>query len=513
MKPYDGGAWVGVSKIDNVEELWRAYEHSGTLIMNLQAGVVPYDYFVRCIGLGPQTRCVNYDPGAPLHNRYLLDTDFLARGRPLGARGHDAHHQRFFGWDFNSCEALRKDGVWYPIDFANACPDSQVTSLHLHFPWLIKANVRWSLFCAATKRRMRPNLDWQPFFDIAAEDMPYRERLRAYARDRPRALRDRALPRVLRQAPRRISTRSPTSSSARRSPAMRCTRRCRRCFRRTRSRSSPSFSGAASSAGGRHEGARAVREVSRWRSPRLEREVTVARWGHWGTPVLLFPTAGGDAAGDRAHAGDRGAPAADRGGPDQGLFLRQRRRRRPGSRSSIPRPTARCCRTASTASSTRRWCRRSAPTAARTDVEIVAAGASIGAFNAVASLCRHPDAVPRRHRRSAAPMIWKSCSASRADDNFYFSSPLLFRRQSRRRAAARSAAPPLRAPRLRPGPLGEPGGILAHGRRARPQGDPQSRRSLGPRIRSRLADLAPDAAALSRRAGLIGRETPLGGVR
>ena len=56
MKPFDGGAWVGVSKIDNEQELWRAYEHSGTLIMNLQAGVVPYDYFVRCVGLGPQTR-------------------------------------------------------------------------------------------------------------------------------------------------------------------------------------------------------------------------------------------------------------------------------------------------------------------------------------------------------------------------------------------------------------------------------------------------------------------------
>jgi hypothetical protein len=42
--------------------------------------------------------------------------------------------------------------------------------------------VRWSIFCAATKRRMRPNLDWAPFFEIAGKDLPYRERLRAYAR-------------------------------------------------------------------------------------------------------------------------------------------------------------------------------------------------------------------------------------------------------------------------------------------------------------------------------------------
>jgi hypothetical protein len=150
--------------------------------MNLQAGVMPYDYFVRCIGLGPQTRCVNYDPDAPLHNRYLLDTDFLDAEDRSVLEDMTLTINAFFGWDFNSCEALRKDGAWYPIDFANPCPDSQVTSLHLHFPWLIKANIRWSVFCAATKRRMRPNLDWEPFFEIAQEGMPYRERLGAYAR-------------------------------------------------------------------------------------------------------------------------------------------------------------------------------------------------------------------------------------------------------------------------------------------------------------------------------------------
>src|SRR5205085_1265684 len=41
--------------------------------------------------------------------------------------------------------------------------------------------VAWSVFCAATRRRMRPNLDWDPFFEVAREDLPYRERLRRYA--------------------------------------------------------------------------------------------------------------------------------------------------------------------------------------------------------------------------------------------------------------------------------------------------------------------------------------------
>ncbi len=181
MKPYDGGAWVGVNKIGDEAELWAAYERSGTLIMNLQQSVDPHDYFVRCVGLGPQTRRVNYSPGAPQHDRYELDTDFLDAEDASLLEDMTLTINSFFGWDFNSCEALLKDGVWYPIDFANACPDSQVTSLHYHFPWLIKANVRWSLFCALTGRRMRLNLDWTPYYEIAEQDLPYRERLRAYA--------------------------------------------------------------------------------------------------------------------------------------------------------------------------------------------------------------------------------------------------------------------------------------------------------------------------------------------
>ncbi len=180
MKPYDGGAWVGVNKIENDDELLRAYDESGTSVMNLQKGVLPYDSFVRCIGLGPQLRPVLYDPAAPLHQRYGVERDFLEPEDRSILEEMTLTINSFFGWDFNSCEALRRDGIWHPIDFANACPDSQVTSLHIHFPWLVMANVRWSVFCAAAKR-IKPALSWEPFYEIAARDEPFREKLRSYA--------------------------------------------------------------------------------------------------------------------------------------------------------------------------------------------------------------------------------------------------------------------------------------------------------------------------------------------
>jgi len=181
MKPYDGGGWTGVSRIPDEATLRQAYEQSGTHVMHLQRAVEPHDLFVRCLGFGPQTRVIRYDPSAPLHDRYTMDREPLGAEEAGIMRDMTLTINAFFGWDFNSCEALRREGTWHPIDFANACPDSQVTSLHYHFPWLVKANLKWSIFCAATRRPMRANLDWQPYFDAARPELPYRERLRATA--------------------------------------------------------------------------------------------------------------------------------------------------------------------------------------------------------------------------------------------------------------------------------------------------------------------------------------------
>ena len=38
-----------------------------------------------------------------------------------------------------------------------------------------------------------------------------------------------------------------------------------------------------------------VKVTDSWYSDRLEQPIGLARWGHYGTPVLVFPTAGGDA--------------------------------------------------------------------------------------------------------------------------------------------------------------------------------------------------------------------------
>jgi glutathione synthase/RimK-type ligase-like ATP-grasp enzyme len=181
LKPFDGGAWRGVSRIESEDQLRAAYDQSGRQIMHLQESIEPFDLFVRVLAVGPQVNVIRYDPAAPLHDRYKVDFNVVDAEEWRLLSDMALTINSFFNWDFNSCEALRQNGVFRPIDFANACPDSQVTSLHFHLPWLVKAKIRWSIYCAATRRKMRHHPDWTPYFLIADTDLPYREKLASYA--------------------------------------------------------------------------------------------------------------------------------------------------------------------------------------------------------------------------------------------------------------------------------------------------------------------------------------------
>ncbi len=181
MKPFDGGQWVGVTRVSSPGELHTVYDESGERLMHLQAAVEDFDVFVRSLSIGAETMVMRYDPSRPLHDRYSVAHDFLTPELGSEVVAISRLVNAFFRWEFNSCETLVKDGVVYPIDYANASPDVALTSLHYYFPWAIKALVRWSAFCTVTRRRMRINQDTRSYFDIGDRaDLTYEEKLARY---------------------------------------------------------------------------------------------------------------------------------------------------------------------------------------------------------------------------------------------------------------------------------------------------------------------------------------------
>jgi hypothetical protein len=181
MKPFDGGMWIGVSRITNPVELRFAYDHSGERLMHLQASVEDFDVFTRSLSIGPETRVMRYDPSAHGHYRYDAGLDFLPPECQREVATISRLVNAFFRWEFNSCEVIVKDGRAHPIDYANASPDIALVSLHYHFPWAIKSLVSWCAFCAVTGRRMRVNQNTRDYFELGDDQsLTYAEKLARY---------------------------------------------------------------------------------------------------------------------------------------------------------------------------------------------------------------------------------------------------------------------------------------------------------------------------------------------
>jgi hypothetical protein len=183
MKPFDGGGWRGVSKVRNHTELIAAYDDSGEMLMHLQKSVEPFDVFARALTIGPETMVMHFRPDLPMHDRYAVDHEFLSPEVGQEAVTISQTVNAFFRWEFNSCEMLVQGNTVLPIDYANACPDVAVTSLHYYFPWAMKSLIKWTAFCAATERRPTLHVDTEPWFAVADDpDLDYGAKLGRYQR-------------------------------------------------------------------------------------------------------------------------------------------------------------------------------------------------------------------------------------------------------------------------------------------------------------------------------------------
>ena len=120
LKPYSGGGWKHVYKVNNREELLAAYELTSPYPMTLQQ-FIEFDRYVRCFTFGKtDITPVAYDPR---ERRYLVEHEYLNAG--LGARVvRDAQTINLaLGYEMNTIEFAIQDDVPYAIDYLNPAPD------------------------------------------------------------------------------------------------------------------------------------------------------------------------------------------------------------------------------------------------------------------------------------------------------------------------------------------------------------------------------------------------------
>jgi len=161
-----------------------------------------------------------------------------------------------------------------------------------------------------------------------------------------------------------------------------------------------------------------------WRSDRLGRDITLVRWGEVGQPVLVFPTAGGDAEEiERFHL----ITVCK-------AFLEQQLVKIYSVDSLAGRAWLSEDNTSTAAARVQNQfdgaLYHEVLPAIRSDcndseAEIVTAGASLGAFNALAFLCRHPDVCKLAICMSGTYGLEKFLRGP-VNDEYYHCSPLHF---------------------------------------------------------------------------------------
>ena len=162
MKPFDGGGWKNVSKVNSIEELLIEYNKTGTLCMTLQESI-EFDQFVRCYCVGQEeVMIMAYDPRKPYLSgeQYVHNPNYLAP--ELAERvGSDVRTLcTSLGYDINTVEFAIKDGIPYAIDFMNPAPDAELASVgKFYHNWIVNAVVKL-VFKRLSEGRERPRYRW-----------------------------------------------------------------------------------------------------------------------------------------------------------------------------------------------------------------------------------------------------------------------------------------------------------------------------------------------------------------
>ncbi len=169
MKPFDGGGWKNVSRVNTREELIAEYDQTGTLCMTLQE-FVDFDQFVRCYCIGQEeVMIMPYDPRKPYLSgeQYIYDPDYLAPELKARVIKDVRTLCAALGYDINTVEFAIKDNVPYAIDFMNPAPDAELESVgEFYHGWVTEA-VTNLVFKRLAETTERPRYRWDAFLNPA----------------------------------------------------------------------------------------------------------------------------------------------------------------------------------------------------------------------------------------------------------------------------------------------------------------------------------------------------------
>jgi glutathione synthase/RimK-type ligase-like ATP-grasp enzyme len=172
MKPFAGGGWKNVYRLNDMNEFFERHAETGQLVMLLQEEIVFEEYY-RCYCIGRKhVRIMPYEPRNPHHLRYVAN--FKPSAKMLKTMEDIVLKiNNHLGYDFNTVELAIRDGIPYAIDFCNPAPDADLKSVgQENFDWVVETSANYAIEVAENLKEGADNLAWGDYIKKSAVGKP-----------------------------------------------------------------------------------------------------------------------------------------------------------------------------------------------------------------------------------------------------------------------------------------------------------------------------------------------------
>jgi len=176
FKPFAGGGWKNVYRLESADDFFKAYNETGQLVMMLQEEIKFTEYF-RCYCLDRKdVHIMRYDPKQPHHLRYVRNPKPIEKTLLDKLLHAVLTINNALGYDFNTVELAIRDGIPYAIDFCNPAPDADKISVgEENFDWIVEAAANMAIRRAKEHKAGQNNLTWGNFIKSFAANIPLSE--------------------------------------------------------------------------------------------------------------------------------------------------------------------------------------------------------------------------------------------------------------------------------------------------------------------------------------------------
>lgn len=169
MKPFAGGGWKSVYRLENKEDFFEKHKETKQLVMLLQEEIIFEEYYrCYCIG-GKYVKIMPYEPRNAPHLRY--DAHFKPSKELFKRMESDVLKlNQYLGYDFNTVEFAVRNGEPIAIDFCNPVPDSDKASVgEENFNWVVEHAAKFAIEKAESFDASKDSLTWGKYIQAAIQ--------------------------------------------------------------------------------------------------------------------------------------------------------------------------------------------------------------------------------------------------------------------------------------------------------------------------------------------------------